>query len=104
MAEKKNDNINPDIEDDIIEIVDEAGDTMPYRILADCEWEGSDYVLLEPQFETDDPDEVMIFRVIEEENGDFNLADLESEDEARAVFEAFKDLLAEDDFEFRTDN
>ena len=44
MAEKKNDNINPDIEDDIIEIVDEAGDTMPYRILADCEWEGSDYV------------------------------------------------------------
>ena len=102
MADRINDNSNTEPEDDIIEIVDESGSTMPYRVLADCEWEGSDYVLLEPQFETDDPDEVMIFRVVEEENGDFNLADIETEDEARAVFEAFKDLLAEEDYEFET--
>ena len=96
------DNINTpqEMDEDIIEIIDESGATMPYKVLADCEWNGNDYILLEPQFDTGEPDEVMIFRVIEESNGDFNLADLESEEEARAVFNLFKGMLAEDDFQF----
>lgn len=99
---KDNVNAPQDFDEDIIEIVDESGSSMPYKMLADCQWNGNDYILLEPQFDTGEPDEVMIFRVTEEDNGDFNLADLESEEEARAVFNFFKDLLAEDDFEFET--
>ncbi len=104
MNEDKRNNVPEELEEDVIEIIDETGSAMPYKVLADCEWNGNDYVLLEPQFDTGEPDEVMIFRVIEEDNGDFNLAELETEEEARNVFNQFKDLLAEDDFEFQVDD
>lgn len=100
MNEDNRNNVPEEMDDDIIEIIDETGTSMPYKILADCEWNDNIYILLEPQFDTGDPDEVMIFRVVEEENDEITLLPLETEEEAKNVFEEFKNMLAEDEFDF----
>ena len=72
-------------EDDLVELVDENGETTVFEHLATLEYEGESYLALcDPESEEDDL-EVFILRIDQDENGEdvYNVPD---DDIADAVF------------------
>ena len=97
MDELKN---NPDFneEDDLVELVDENGETTVFEHLATLEYEGESYLALcDPESEEDNL-EVFILKIEQDENGEdvYNVPDDEVAD---AVFEKLVEMTEEFDQE-----
>ncbi len=80
-------NLNPEAneEDDLVELVDEEGNTTVYEHLATLEYEGESYLALcDPESDEEDL-EVFILKIEQDENGEdvYNIPD---DDVADAVF------------------
>jgi uncharacterized protein YrzB (UPF0473 family) len=87
--------------EDIIVMVDENGEEEEFEFLDNIEMEGNEYVVLMPYTEedTDDEAEVVILKVLHDENGEDTFVNIEDEDELDSVFEQFK-FRMEDEYEF----
>ena len=97
MDEFKN---NPDFneEDDLVELVDENGETTVFEHLATLEYEGESYLALcDPESEEDNL-EVFILKIEQDENGEdvYNVPDDEVAD---AVFEKLVEMTEDFDQE-----
>lgn len=97
MDELKN---NPDFneEDDLVELVDENGETTVFEHLATLEYEGESYLALcDPESEEDNL-EVFILKIEQDENGEdvYNVPDDEVAD---AVFEKLVEMTEDFDQE-----
>ena len=97
MDELKN---NPDFneEDDLVELVDEIGETTVFEHLATLEYEGESYLALcDPESEEDNL-EVFILKIEQDENGEdvYNVPDDEVAD---AVFEKLVEMTEDFDQE-----
>ena len=94
-------NLNPEAneEDDLVELVDEEGNTTVYEHLATLEYEGESYLALcDPESDEEDL-EVFILKIEQDENGEdvYNVPD---DDVADAVFAKLVEMteeLGEDD-------
>ena len=84
-----------DIDESIITLEDEDGNTGDFEILDVIEYRGSEYAVLCSVEENDDGDTVVVLRIVEGSDDDdddsveFLLPD--SEEEADAVYEIFKE-------------
>lgn len=108
-----------DDRDDIVYLVDEDGNELPYTVITEAEVHGKRYAILVPVPEGDadmeemdveefdvDPDEVAILRIETDENGEDILVDVEDEDEYEHVFDHVSEMFAEgldEDFDFDDD-
>lgn len=84
-----NENINEEEESEIIELIDDAGKIIKFRLLDVTEYKGEKYTLLlaaEPSDEIAD-DEVVIFRLNEKEE---TLEPIEDEQLLEEVFEFYQ--------------
>ena len=86
-------NLNPEAneEDDLVELVDEEGNTTVFEHLATLEYEGESYLALcDPESDEEDL-EVFILKIEQDENGEdvYNVPD---DDVADAVFEKLVQL------------
>jgi uncharacterized protein YrzB (UPF0473 family) len=88
--EINNPNLDPEEEDDLIELVDENGETTVFEHLATLEYEGDTYLALcEPTDEESDDDEdleVFILKIEQDEDGN-DVYTVPDDDVADAVFE-----------------
>lgn len=82
-------------ETDVVELLDENGVPTLFNIIANLELDGQEYAILS---NVDDDEDVMIFRV-SEENAEFVFETLEDEEELNAVIDAYNELLDEEDLE-----
>lgn len=81
---------------DIIETVDEEGNTISFKLFDVIEFEGKEYALLLPLDEdnSDDP-ELVLMRLISEE-GEYSFETIEDEDEFEKVSEYIESIEDED--------
>lgn len=88
--------------DNIIVLTDENGEEDSFEYMDTVEYEGSEYVVLTPVSEEDSDElEVVILRVLHEENGDDSFVTEEDANVLEAVFEQFRERYEEaDDEEF----
>ena len=85
MSDELNNTFDPEEEDDLVELVDENGETTVFEHLATLEYEGESYLALcDPKSEEEDL-EVFILKIDQDENGNdvYNVPD---DDVADAVF------------------
>ena len=85
MSDELNNTFDPEEEDDLVELVDENGETTVFEHLATLEYEGESYLALcDPESEEEDL-EVFILKIEQDENGEdvYNVPD---DDVADAVF------------------
>ena len=81
MSDELNNTFDPEEEDDLVELVDENGETTVFEHLATLEYEGESYLALcDPESE-----EVFILKIEQDEDGNdvYNVPD---DDVADAVF------------------
>jgi uncharacterized protein YrzB (UPF0473 family) len=83
------------MEENIIVLLDENGDEVAFEIVADFELNDQEYAILSPI--DDDEDQALIFKVVEQEDGEPILEYLTDEDEFEFVAKAYEDLMAEED-------
>lgn len=86
---------------DIIGLVDEEGNEASYEMIDALERDGVTYVALlpvseDPQEQLDEDYQVMILKMVPDENGEDMLLSLDNEEEFNAVWEAFEDRLSDD--------
>jgi len=92
-----------DEQDNIIVLTDENGEEDSFEYLDTVEYEGMEYVVLTPfedeEEDTSDELEVVILRILHEENGDDSFVSEENGEIVEAVFQIFKERYeeAEDD-------
>lgn len=108
--------MNEERDDMVVVLVDDEGVETEYEHLDTIEMNGKEYVVLMPipelrddedededeeenWLEEDEDDEVFIFRVMRNENGEDTLVSVEDEDELDAVFEEFRQRN-EDEYDF----
>ncbi|MBR0267509.1 MAG: DUF1292 domain-containing protein [Clostridia bacterium] len=85
MSDELNNTFDPEEEDNLVELVDENGETTVFEHLATLEYEGESYLALcDPESEEEDL-EVFILKIDQDENGNdvYNVPD---DDVADAVF------------------
>lgn len=85
MLDEIRNNLNPEEEDDLVELIDENGEATVFEHLATLEYEGESYLALcDPESEEEDL-EVFILKIEQDENGEdvYNVPD---DDVADAVF------------------
>lgn len=86
-------------ENNIIELVDENGETVQFDHLATLEHEGEYYIALmvldEDHHQEDDEGEVVIMKIAKDEGGEECYEYVEDEDLQEAVFEKFLQLMQE---------
>ena len=85
MSDELNNTFDPEEEDDLVELVDEIGETTVFEHLATLEYEGESYLALcDPESEEEDL-EVFILKIEQDEDGNdvYNVPD---DDVADAVF------------------
>ncbi|MDK2798427.1 MAG: hypothetical protein PWP27_7 [Clostridiales bacterium] len=87
--------------DGIIVLVDENGEEIEFEHLDTITMNNSNYVVLLPldEDQDDEIEEVVILKVVEDENGDDTLVPVEDEEELNEVFEEFK-IRMEGEFDF----
>ncbi len=77
-------------------LVDDEGEENEFQLLAELEIEGETYRVLMPLFEEDDDedeiDEIVILKVIYDEEGNELMSDIEDDEELDMVFEAWQEL------------
>jgi uncharacterized protein YrzB (UPF0473 family) len=86
---------------DIIGLVDEEGNEASYEMIDALERDGVTYVALLPVCEDaneqlDEDYQVMILKMVPDENGEEMLLSLDSEEEFNEVWAAFEDRLSDD--------
>lgn len=89
-----------DPQDDIVELTDEEGNTIPFEYQATIELDGDEYVvLMELENEDEDEDEgaVVIMRIEEDENGEDTYVSLDDEALQQRVFDLFLEYLDEEE-------
>lgn len=88
-------------ESNIIELIDEDGESVSFEHLATLEHEGSYYIALmvmdEEGHEEDDEGEVVIMKIEQDEDGNECYVYVEDEDVQEAVFDKFLQLMEEED-------
>ena len=92
--EFNNPNLDPNEEDDLVELIDENGEKTVFEHLATLEYEGESYIALcDPESDEDDL-EVFILKIEQDENGDdvYNVPD---DDVADAVFAKLVEMTEE---------
>ena len=96
----ENNNLNPDEMDDAFDQVTltlEDGKEMTCDVIAIFPCEGSDYIALLPE---DDPDgDFLLYRFIDNGDGNYDLDDIESDEEFDAASEAFDALMDDEEFD-----
>ena len=75
-----------------VELVGEAGDSEPFRILAEFRIDGKAYAGLQSAAMRKE-DDVAFFRVVENEGAEPELESIDDEDEWETAAEAFDDLM-----------
>ena len=87
--------------DNIIVLTDEDGVDVEFEFCASVEYEGNEYVVLLPT--EDDDGEVVILKVVEDENAsdedEVTYVGVDDDDVLQAVFDLFKEQ-AGDEFDF----
>jgi uncharacterized protein YrzB (UPF0473 family) len=77
-------------------LVDDEGEEHEFQLLAELEIEGETYRVLMPLFEEDEDedeiDEIVILKVIYDEEGNELMSDIEDDAELDMVFEAWQEL------------
>ena len=99
MTDFENDNIEPeDLENDIIELIGEDGESVPFEYLTTIEYEGKKYIALIPADEAEDDDEeaeVVILEIQEDENGEDVYVSLDDDELLEKVFQEFLRIVDE---------
>jgi len=87
--------------DDIIVMVDENGVEETFEFLDSIEMEGNEYIVLMPYSgeDIDEEAEVVILKLMRDENGEDMYVNIEDDDELNSVFEEFK-FRMEGEYEF----
>lgn len=86
--------------ENIIELVDENGETVEFEHLMTFEHEGKTYIAMMPADEEETEEgEVVLLAIAEDENGEECYVTLEDEAEAEAAFTRFLQLIEEMDEE-----
>ena len=98
-AEMEENAVSENQENNIIELVDENGETVQFEHLATLEHEGEYYIALmvldEEHHTEDDEGEVVIMKIAKDENGEECYEYVEDEDLQEVVFEKFLQLMQE---------
>ena len=102
MDEQNLNNLNEDMdidEENVVELVDEDGQSVRFEHLMTLEYEGDLYVMLTALEATPDTDEdeVFILRIEKDEQGEDCYVTVDDEDTLQAVFEKFVSLSEQDD-------
>ncbi|MGI6726484.1 MAG: DUF1292 domain-containing protein [Christensenellales bacterium] len=99
--EQHRDDLPEDLESNIVELIDEEGQTIAFEYLTTIEHRGESYiVLLAPQEEENDEEgEVVILKIQQNEEGEETYVPCESEDVEQEIFELFMDELDEEEDE-----
>ena len=98
MTDFENDNMDlEDLENDIIELIDEDGESVPFEYLTTIEYEGKKYIALIPADEAEDEEEgeVVIVEIQEDENGEDVYVSLDDDELEEKVFEEFLRIVDE---------
>ena len=82
--------------DDYVVITDEDGQEYELELLDTIPIEGKEYRAFLPVSDDDEPYEMILFRVVEED-GEELLEVIDDDDEAERVYEAFMDRLFDDE-------
>ena len=101
MNEEMN-RMNPEENDDIIELVDENGETQEFEWLASFPMNDRQYIAVAEPMEEDEPEsvEVLFLRIEEDENGEDVYVPVDDEAEADAAYACFlKQIEAEEEEE-----
>lgn len=86
--------------ENVIFLTDEEGVEEPFEYLDTVEYEGVEYVILTPVTEEESDElEVVILRILHEENGDDSFVTEEDADALEAVFEIYRERYEEADDE-----
>lgn len=88
--------------DDYVVITDEDGQEYELELLDTIPFEGKEYRAFLPVSEDDEPYEMILFRIVEED-GEELLEVIDDEDEMERVYAAFMDRLFDDDGEDEED-
>ena len=98
MSEKYHENITSDELQDVVELVGENGEVLKFYHIGTIEYKDEWYAFFQPSepLEGVDPDEIVIFRISGDENGEV-LSPIEDEQLLDEVYEEFMRELAEDD-------
>ncbi len=90
-------------ESNIIELIDENGESVSFEHLATLEHEGGYYIALmvldEEHHEEDDEGEVVIMKIEQDDDGNECYVYVEDEDVQEAVFDKFLQLMEEEEAE-----
>lgn len=86
--------------ENVIMLTDEEGVEEPFEYLDTVEYEGVEYVVLTPVTEEESDElEVVILRILHEDNGDDSFVTEENGDVLEAVFEIYRERYEEADDE-----
>lgn len=86
--------------ENVIMLTDEEGIEEPFEYLDTVEYEGVEYVVLTPVTEEESDElEVVILRILHEDNGDDSFVTEEDGDVLEAVFEIYRERYEEADDE-----
>ena len=92
-------------QNNIVELVDEEGNTLSFEYLMTLDYDEREYVVLAPmepsedQIQELDGGEVVILRVEQDENDDDIYVSIEEEEELDDVFDAFSEIIAQNEDE-----
>ena len=90
--EINNPNLDPEEEDDLVELVDENGETTVFEHLATLEYEGETYLALcDPESDEDEDLEVFILKIEQDEEGN-DVYNVPEDEVADAVFAKLVEL------------
>ena len=92
--------MNEEMESNIIEMIDENGDTVEFEYITTVEHEGGEYLILTEAGEDDEDDEdaeVVIMKIEQDDDGNDIYVAVEDEDLETAVFEKFLAMMDEED-------
>jgi len=86
--------------DNVIELVDENGESVSFEHLMTFEHDGQTYIAMMPCGDAEaEEGEVVLLAITEDENGEECYVTLDSEEEAEAAFTKFLQLMEEMDEE-----
>lgn len=101
MAEEfeKNENLEAEFEEeDIVELVDDEGKTLKFYHVATIDYESNWYVFFSPteEMEEVDTDEVVIFRLDSDEEGNDVFSPIEDEELLQKVYDEYVRIMSEE--------
>ena len=88
----------PEEDDDLIELVDENGETTLFELLASFDFEGAHYLAVSEPIGEEEPEslEVTMLKTVQDEEGNDTYVTIDDEDESEAAFNYFLTLVEAD--------